>query len=109
MNQTKLSISITLCCIATILSCCSTEEPFSIENKNSSETPSVNLGKRTPTEAIQLAIDSHQALYGEDSSSSRSSKGLIDISTSPHKDHFKQSNIQGDNPRHLSLCGEFCK
>lgn len=84
MNQTKLSISITLCCIATILSCCSTEEPFSIENKNSSETPSVNLGKRTPTEAIQLAIDSYNALYGEDSSS-RSSKGLIDISTSPIK------------------------
>lgn len=86
MKLLKSLVIIALCSLTSILfSGCSTEEPFSVKVESGTETMSESSVKRTPEEAIQLAIDSHNALYGDVESSSRSPKGLVALSVSPVK------------------------
>lgn len=95
-------VLIALCSLTSILlSGCSTEEPLSVKIENGSETVSANSAKRSPEEAIRLAIDSHNALYGGGESSSRFPRGLIDLSVSPVK-------IIPSNPASRAVISDTC-
>lgn len=101
MKLLRSFIAIVFCSLTAISIGCSNEEPLSLESENSSESSSTNPDKRTPEEAIRLAIDSYNAFYGDSELSSRSSKGLIDFSSSPVK-------IISSNPMSRATASDTC-